>query len=68
MSCSERIPDSILMDARMLDIGGVEATRALRETFPKIEVVAISSVVSGLIPSQILLAGADAFISKTVEA
>ena len=52
----------------MLDIGGVEATRALRETFTKIEVVAKSSVVSGLIPIQILLAGAGAFISKIVEA
>ncbi|MCH1600921.1 MAG: response regulator [Pseudomonadales bacterium] len=64
---AECIPDLVLMNARMPGMGGVEATRALLEAYPKIKVVAMSSVVSGIIPSQMLRAGAQAFISKNIE-
>jgi len=64
---AECIPDVVLMDARMPGMGGAEATRALRETYPDIKVVAMSSVVSGIIPSQMLRAGAQAFISKNID-
>lgn len=64
---ADKVPDVVLMDARMPGIGGVEATRILRENHPEIKVVAMSSVVSGIIPSQMLRAGAQAFISKNIE-
>lgn len=63
---AEKVPDVVLMDARMPGIGGVEATRTLRENHPEIRIVAMSSVVSGIIPSQMLRAGAQAFISKNI--
>lgn len=64
---AECIPDLVLMNARMPGMGGVEATRALLEAYPKIKVVAMSSVVSGIIPSQMLRAGAQAFKFKNKE-
>jgi DNA-binding NarL/FixJ family response regulator len=67
VNSAQCLPDVVLMDARMPGIGGVEATRALRETYPDIKVVAMSSVISGIIPSQMLRAGAQAFISKNIE-
>lgn len=67
VNSAECLPDVVLMDARMPGMGGVEATRALRETYPDIKVVAMSSVISGIIPSQMLRAGAQAFISKNRE-
>lgn len=67
VNSAECLPDVVLMDARMPGMGGVEATRALRETYPDIKVVAMSSVISGIIPSQMLRAGAQAFISKNIE-
>lgn len=63
---ADSIPDVVLMDARMPGMGGVEATRTLRDNYPDIKVVAMSSVVSGIIPSQMLRAGAQAFISKDI--
>ena len=59
-------PDIILMDARMPGIGGIEATRRIRGLAPQIRIIAMSSITSGVIPSQMLRAGAQAFISKNV--
>ena len=59
-------PDIVLMDARMPGIGGIEATHRLVKMCPKIKIIAMSSVASGVIPSQMLRAGAMSFITKNV--
>ncbi len=59
-------PDIILLDARMPGLGGIEATRAILKEFPQCKVVAMSSVASGVIPSQMLRSGAKGFITKSV--
>lgn len=59
-------PDVILLDARMPGLGGIEATRAILKQSPNCKVVAMSSVASGVIPSQMLRAGAKGFITKSV--
>lgn len=59
-------PDIILLDARMLGLGGIEATRAILQQSPATRVVAMSSVASGVIPSQMLRSGAKGFITKSV--
>lgn len=61
------IPDIVLMDARMPGMGGIEATRQILERASHSRIVAMSSVVSGVIPSQMLRAGALAFITKNIE-
>ncbi|NKB31794.1 MAG: response regulator [Pseudomonadales bacterium] len=59
-------PDIVLMDARMPGIGGIEATHSLVKISPQIKIIAMSSVASGVIPSQMLRAGAMSFITKSV--
>ncbi len=59
-------PDVVLMDARMPGIGGIEATHSLLALVPGLRIIAMSSVASGVIPSQMLRAGAMSFITKNV--
>lgn len=60
-------PDIVLMDARLPGMGGIEASRAILDLAPSVRVVAMSSVATGVIPSQMLRAGAQAFITKSIE-
>jgi len=62
---SRRLPDIILMDARMPGIGGIEATRLILNVAPGTRIIAMSSISFGLIPTQMLNAGAVSFVSKT---
>ena len=61
-----QMPDIILLDARMSGLGGIEATREILKLSPESKVIAISSVASGVIPSQMLRSGAKGFITKSV--
>lgn len=60
------LPEIVLMDARMPGIGGIEATLQLLKSYPDMKVIAMSSVTSGVIPSQMLRSGAKAFITKSI--
>lgn len=60
-------PDIVLMDARLPGMGGIEASRAILEIAPGVKVMAMSSVATGVIPSQMLRAGAQAFVTKSIE-
>ena len=60
------MPDIVIMDARMPGIGGIEATHRLLAMYPDLKIIAISAVVSGAIPSQMLRAGARSFLTKNV--
>ena len=64
--CDPDFPDIVLMDARMPGIGGIEATQLILAVAPNIRIIGLSSVGSGVIPSQMLRAGAVAFITKSV--
>lgn len=50
----------------MPGLGGIEATRDILKLSPDCKIVAISSVASGVIPSQMLRSGARGFITKSV--
>ena len=58
------LPAIIIMDAGMPGIGGIETTRVILDKLPSARVIAMSSVASGVIPAQMLRAGAQAFITK----
>ncbi|MFK7864021.1 MAG: response regulator [Pseudohongiellaceae bacterium] len=65
-ACADSLPEILLMDARMPGIGGIEATLRLLKLYPDLKVIAMSSVASGVIPSQMLRSGAKAFITKNI--
>jgi len=56
-------PDVVLMEVRMSGMGGIEATRKALEIYPDLKIIAISTIGIGSIPSQILRAGASAFVT-----
>jgi len=58
------LPAIIIMDAGMPGIGGIETTRVILDKLPSARVIAMSSVASGVIPAQMLRAGAQAFITS----
>jgi len=41
--CAEFLPDVILMDMVMPDMDGAAATRAIRQKFPQVQVIALTS-------------------------
>jgi DNA-binding NarL/FixJ family response regulator len=58
-------PDIVVMDARMADGDGIEATRAIKQGYPQVKVLVLS-----LYPSYqaaAIAAGADAFLTKDEE-
>lgn len=61
-------PDVVLMDLVMPGIGGVEATRQLREQFPQAQVVALTSFREEGLVQGALQAGAIGYLLKDVSA
>ena len=61
-------PHVVLLDARLPGVSGVDACRAIRADQPAIKVLAVSSVASGVVPTQMIRAGASAYITKNVSA
>jgi two-component system, NarL family, response regulator LiaR len=57
-------PDVVLMDLLMPRLGGVEATRRVRERFPRVEVVVLTTVVDGEAVVGAIAAGATGYLLK----
>ena len=58
----ELLPDVVIMDAQMPRMGGVEATRRIKEAFPKVGVLFFSVFVDCMEES--MRVGADRFLVK----
>jgi len=59
-------PDVVLMDLMLPDKGGIKATRALRETCPRVQVLVLSCFPEGRLVQEALLAGAIGFLLKDI--
>ncbi len=57
-------PDLVLLDVNMPNIGGVEATRRIKQLDCGIKVMVVSSLVAEPYPSMLLKAGVDGYITK----
>ncbi len=66
--CAEIHPDVVLMDMVMPGMDGVTATRAIRQQFPQIQVIALTSFKEGKLIQNALQAGAIGYLLKDVSA
>lgn len=57
-------PDLITMDVIMPLMGGIEATAKIKEFYPEIKIIAISSIQSQDIQFLMLTSGASAYLQK----
>lgn len=57
-------PDVILLDVNMPNIGGIEATKRIKQINDKIKILAVSSNTKQPYPSMLLKAGVNGYITK----
>ena len=66
--CAEVLPDVVLMDMVMPDMDGAAATRIIRQQFPQVQVIALTSFKEGDLVKNALEAGAIGYLLKDVSA
>ena len=66
--CAEVMPDVVLMDMMLPGMDGAAATRAIKERFPKTQVIALTSFKDGELIKTALEAGAIGYLLKDVSA
>jgi NarL family two-component system response regulator LiaR len=64
--CAETLPDVILMDMVMPEMDGATATRAIRQQFPQVQIIALTSFKEGELIKNALEAGAIGYLLKDV--
>ncbi|MGB8251835.1 MAG: response regulator transcription factor [Anaerolineaceae bacterium] len=66
--CAEVLPDVILMDMALPMMDGATATRIIRQQFPQVQVLALTSFKEGELIKKALEAGAIGYLLKDVSA
>ncbi len=66
--CAEALPDVVLMDMVMPDMDGAATTRLIRQQFPQVQVIALTSFKEGDLVKNALEAGAMGYLLKDVSA
>jgi NarL family two-component system response regulator LiaR len=66
--CAEVMPDVVLMDMVMPDMDGAATTRLIRQQFPHVQVLALTSFKEGDLVKHALEAGAIGYLLKDVSA
>jgi len=63
--CEELSPDILLMDIRMPDVDGIAATRLIKQRYPDIRIMMLTTFDDKPNIQQALAAGADGYLVKT---
>lgn len=63
--CEEQTPDIILMDIRMPGVDGVAATRLIKQRYPNVRIMMLTTFDDKPNIQQALSAGADGYLVKT---
>jgi two-component system, NarL family, response regulator LiaR len=66
--CGEVLPDVVLMDMVMPDMDGATATRIIRQQFPEVQIIALTSFKEGTLIKNALEAGAIGYLLKDISA
>jgi two-component system, NarL family, response regulator LiaR len=66
--CGQFKPDVILMDLMLPGTDGVNATRLIREKYPTVQVIALTSFQEDALVQRVLQAGAIGYLMKNVSA
>lgn len=64
LATSDRLPDVVLLDLKMNGIDGVETARLVKENYPSVKVIIVSSYYQELFIGFMLRNGVDAFLPK----
>lgn len=57
-------PHVVLMDVRMPGIGGLEATRKIKQRYPCVKILALSAYAAEPFPTRLMQAGASGYLTK----
>ncbi|MCL2633002.1 MAG: response regulator transcription factor [Oscillospiraceae bacterium] len=68
VKCREELPDIILMDIRMPVCDGVEATRKIKEAFPEVKIVMLTTFTDDGYITSAINAGAEGYLLKSTPA
>jgi NarL family two-component system response regulator LiaR len=66
--CGQVCPDVILMDLLMPEVDGTAATRVIRQRWPEVQVIALTSFQEKELVREVLQAGAVSYLLKNVSA
>ena len=66
--CARSLPDVILMDMVLPEMDGATATRAIRQQFPQVQIIVLTSFKEGELIRNALEAGAIGYLLKDVSA
>jgi NarL family two-component system response regulator LiaR len=64
--CEQMQPDVVLMDMMMSGMDGIEATKAIRERYPSVQVLVLTSFYDGSLVKRAMQAGAIGYLLKGV--
>ena len=67
VAAAELQPDVVVIDLVMPGIGGVEAIRQMREAYPSIGLLALSTFTAGELIREAIGAGASGYVGKSVD-